>query len=119
LFLLGQLCRRLMAALVLVILLMLVLHSYPFQPLRLLLALEWSLIGAAALVAVHATVSLNRNATLSAMCKTHEGLTLDWKLVLQTAVLVGLPALTVLSIHFPQFSDIFGSAADAVQSVKL
>jgi hypothetical protein len=118
-YLLEQLDRRIMASLVLVIGLMFVLNSYPFQPLRLLLAVEWGLIAAAVLVALRAFISINVNPTLSAMNKTGAGFTLDWNLAAQMIFVLGLPTLAVLSIHFPEFADLFGSAAEAVKSVKL
>ena len=119
LYFLGQLCRRLLAALVLTIALMFALGSYPFQPHRVLLFVEWGLAMAAIGTAAGAFLSLNMNPTLSTLGDTPARLSLDRGLVYQMILFVGVPVLTIMSLHFPEFGDLFNSAANAMKGVKL
>jgi hypothetical protein len=102
-----------------VIFLLLAVDSYPFQPHRFLMILQWCIAGAAIVTALFVFVSLNRNATLSAMSGTTAGLTIDMQLISQFVMFFVVPLLTILSLHFPELSEFFGSAATAMKSVKL
>lgn len=118
-FLLARLSRRLLMTFAVVILLMLALDSYPFQPHRFLLIGQWCVAGAAILVASYIFISLNLNPTLSALADNKQGMSLDANLLSQIALFVVAPLLTVLSLYFPELADFFGTAATAVKSVKL
>jgi hypothetical protein len=119
LYLLSQLCRRLIAAIILSLILMLALESYPFQPHRFLVMLQLCFVGAAVGAAVWAYLTVNKSATLSAIVGDHAGLTFDLRLLYESLLFLGIPVLTVLSLHFPDFADFFGSAADAVKGIKI
>jgi hypothetical protein len=118
-FLLARLARRMLATFVAVIFLLLTLDSYPFQPHRFLLIAQWIITGSAVAMAAYIFLSLNRNGTLSTLAGTPPGLTLDSHLLSQVLLFLVVPLLTILSLHFPELSNFFGSAATAVQSVKL
>jgi hypothetical protein len=119
LYLLSQLCRRLIGAIILSLILMLALESYPFQPHRFLVMLQLCFVGAAVGAAVWAYLAVNKSATLSAIVGDRAGLTFDLRLLYESLLFLGIPVLTVLSLHFPDFADFFGSAADAVKGIKI
>ncbi len=118
-YLLAQLCRRLIGAIILTLILMLALESYPFQPHRFLVVMQLCFVGAAVGAAVWAYLAVNKSAVLSALAGDHAGLTFDLRLLYESVLFLGVPVLTVLSLHFPDFSEFFGSAADAVKGIKL
>ena len=119
LFVLSQLCRRLIGAIILTLILMLALESYPFQPHRFLVVLQLCLVGRTVGAAVWAYLTANKSATLSAIVDDHAGLTFDTRMLYESLVFLGVPVLTVLSLHFPDLGEFFGTAADAVKGVKL
>jgi hypothetical protein len=118
LFAIAQLRWRLLTALTLVMLFVLALDSYPFQPHRALLLAIWLLAAATVGAAIWIVLSLNASRTFSAMAKMDAGLTLDWQLVSSGLLFGVVPLLTILSLHFPEFATYFDSAATAVKSVK-
>ena len=76
-------------------------------------------VGAAVGAAVWAYLAANRNATLIALADDKDGLTFDKRLLVESVLFLGVPILTVLSLHFPDLGEYFGSAAEAVKGIKL
>lgn len=77
--------------------------SYPFQPHDWLLAITWTLILTAALVAMVVLVQVDRNAVLSALSGTTPGrVTWNREFVIPLLVFVVVPILTFLGVQLPE-----------------
>lgn len=115
---LAHLRNFLRTALLIVLLFLAAMNSYPFQPRQLLLAFAW-LVGLATMsTAVYLFVQINRDALISRLSDGVPGrVTWDWHFAVSLVLYALLPLLVLLSMQFPQLSDYLSSPINALLKV--
>ena len=84
------------------LLVLLAVISYPFQPERMLMMLAWSSIGGVTILSVASFVSLERDEVLSRIAKTKPGeITWERAFIVRVLVYGALPLLGLISAEFP------------------
>ena len=114
-FALAHVKNLLQTTVVVVLLLLATLNSYPFQPHRLSLAFAWGAVLFVCGVSMYIFVNINRNEVISSLSNQTPN-KIDWDRHFVFALLgyVVIPLLVVASVQFPEIGQYVYAPLDAV-----